>query len=124
MSDVEAVEAYLLDDARQFAINRLVSIVRGGKDRHAIAAAGMLLSADLDHIDFPVDLVAGDGVDDEDGWWTPLQNVVEGCERPMCSAIDFEEEVLNPDLGVFLTDRDGSIHSRIYVFSHVNGEPQ
>lgn len=118
------IEGYSLDDARQFALNRLVEIARYGAEHNALTAASLLLSEELDFIDFPIDLVGDDGVDDEDGWWPPLQNVVEGCERPMCSAIDFEEEVLNPDLGVFLTDRDGSIHSRIYVFSHVNGEPQ
>lgn len=125
MSEVEVIEGYSLDDARQFALNRLVEIARYGAEHNALTAASLLLSEELDFIDFPIDLVGDDGVDDEDGRSPPLPEIlIEGCVFPMCSAIDFDEEVLAPDPGVFLTDTDGSIYGRIYVFSHVNGELQ
>ena len=87
MNDVEVIAGYSLDDARQFALNRLVDIVRHGTEFNAIHAAGVLLSDDLGAIDFPISSI----VDEGDAPYVP-------CDCPICrDEVGFDEEVRTPD---------------------------
>lgn len=113
----------MLYDAFRYGVQGLAMLSSSDDDSIAFAACNRLIDlytdpplriSDDDDPLFPV----GDGA------FSDIIDAYDGAVAcPLCDGPDFDEEVLTPE-GIFLADRDGSIHSRIYVFSHVNGEPQ